>query len=67
MYNFTSPYNGVPTEVTMHHTDQLERELGTYLSQFNYILTTDVPAFDTAAQAAGVPTIFAGPTIEIKQ
>ncbi len=67
LYNFMVPYNGVPTEVVMHHTDQLEKLLGVYLGQFNDILTTDIPVFNNAAQSAGTPTIFGGPTIEVKK
>ena len=67
MYNFTSPYDGVPTEVVMHHTDHLEQQLTIYLSRFNDILTTDIPGFNRAAQVGGVPTIFAGPTIGIRK
>ena len=47
--------------------DQLEQLLGVYLGQFNDILTSDIPAFNSVAQNAGTPTIFGGPTIEVKK
>ncbi len=67
MYGFMSPYNGVPSDVVIEHMKHLSEQLDVYLNQFNDILNTDVPAFNKVAQENGTPTIFAGPSIEVKK
>ncbi len=67
LYNFMSPYNGAPTEVIMHRTHRLEKLLGVYLAEFNDILNSDIPEFNSVAEQRSAPTIFAGPDISVKK
>ena len=67
MYGFYSPYNGVPTPVTMMAIQLLTGQMDNVLSQFNGVLTTDIPAFNKVAETEGVPTLFGGPTISAKR
>ncbi len=65
MYNFTSPYSGLPSDVVMQTFAELGKELHTELGSFNGILEKDIPSFNSAALKVGAPTIFAGPDIQV--
>jgi photosystem II stability/assembly factor-like uncharacterized protein len=67
MFSFFTPYGGVPSDVTLETMKDLGGQLDSFLGEFNSILTNDVPAFNKVAQESGVPTLFAGPVVEVKK
>ncbi|HUI31238.1 MAG TPA: hypothetical protein VLX91_13585, partial [Candidatus Acidoferrales bacterium] len=66
-YVFASPYSGVPGESMMGHAVRLKDKLSEYLDLFNGLLGSGVSSYNKVALENLVPTIFAGPRIEIEK
>jgi hypothetical protein len=60
-------YGEAPREVARAELAAIRKEAEGYLAQFNTILTTDVSAYNKVAAEQGVPTLFLGDSISVKE
>jgi photosystem II stability/assembly factor-like uncharacterized protein len=60
-------YGEAPREVAREEMAQTRKEAQTYLSEFNGLLSGDVPAYNKIAAEEGVPTLFVGDPIAIAE
>jgi hypothetical protein len=61
-----SGYNHAPGDLFKEEMADRRKQLDGYLSQFNDIAKTDIPAFNKTATEQGVPTLFAGDPIQVQ-
>jgi hypothetical protein len=59
-------YNRAPGDLFKEEMADRRKDLDGYLSQFNEIAKTDIPAFNKTAIEQGVPTLFAGDPIQVQ-
>ena len=59
-------YGDAPREVVVAEVAAIRKEAEGYLSQFNALVSTDVPAYNKIAVEQGVPTLFVGDPITIQ-
>lgn len=62
----TSLVGQAPTQPMISAANEISSQLDGKLSQFNEIQTTDVPAYNKIAYAAGAPTLMVGQPIVVK-
>jgi hypothetical protein len=62
----TSGYAQLPRDAVLTEWKAKRAELDQYLARFNAILTTDVPAFNKAAQESSAPILVGGDAVVIK-
>jgi hypothetical protein len=60
-------YGEAPREVALEQLAAIRKEAEGYLSRFNALLGSDVPAYNKAAVEQGVPTLFVGDPIRIEE
>jgi hypothetical protein len=60
-----SGYNQAPGNLFKEEMAERRMQLDGYLSQFNEMAKTDVPAFNKTAAEQGVPTLFASEPIAV--
>jgi photosystem II stability/assembly factor-like uncharacterized protein len=61
-----SGYNRAPGDLFKEEMADRRKQLDGYLSQFNEIAKTDIPAFNKTATEQEVPTLFAGDPIQVQ-
>jgi uncharacterized phage infection (PIP) family protein YhgE len=61
-----SGYNQPPGDLFKEELAERRKQLDGYLTQFNDLAKTDIPAFNKTAAEQGVPTLFAGDPIQIQ-
>jgi photosystem II stability/assembly factor-like uncharacterized protein len=59
-------YGQMPNPLVMAEAKELYARLGEQLNKFNDLLKSDVAEYNKTAAAAGAPTVFAGPPVEVK-
>ncbi|HSM87222.1 MAG TPA: hypothetical protein VLT16_13775, partial [Candidatus Limnocylindrales bacterium] len=59
-------FGEAPKQIQIDEANEVRKELGTTLAQFNNLLNTDVAAFNKSAAQHGSSTLFAGAPVEIK-
>jgi hypothetical protein len=60
------PWNRPPNALVQEEMNEVQRDLGTYLAEFNQLLQTDVASFNKLALEKGANTLFAGNPIQLK-
>ena len=60
-------YGEAPREVALEELAAIRKEAEGYLTRFNSLLGSDVPAYNRIAAEQGVPTLFVGDPIRIEQ
>jgi hypothetical protein len=60
------PWNTPPNALVQEEMNEVQRDLGTYLAEFNQLLQTDVASFNKLALEKGANTLFAGNPIQLK-
>jgi hypothetical protein len=60
-------YGEPPREVAREELAAIRKQAEGYLSQFNALLSADVPAYNRTAAEQGVPTLFVGEAISVKE
>jgi photosystem II stability/assembly factor-like uncharacterized protein len=60
-------YGEAPREVALEELAAVRKEAEGYLSRFNSLLGSDVPAYNKVAAEQGVPTLFVGDPIRIEE
>jgi len=60
-------YGEAPREVALEELAAIRKEAEGYLTRFNSLLGSDVPAYNKIAAEQGVPTLFVGDPIRIEQ
>jgi hypothetical protein len=60
-------YGEAPREVAREELVAVRKEAEGYLTRFNALVATDVPAFNKVASDRGVPTLFVGDPIQVEE
>ncbi len=67
LISLVAAYGEAPREVAREELARIRRETESFLTQFNALVTTDVPAYNKVAVDEGAPTLFVGDPIQMEE